>query len=500
MASSRMNCQQFQTKMAKRRERDFQHQQNWERQVDYYKKFEKTNSKFDDWTSPRYYESNTELVDRLKEKRNKEESLEKRRERLKKLFSEDSATYEIEMMMSKAKQMEKERVKLDDIPTELLKDLNVGLKVEEEERRKKDAELKLYQRWRRDNLVLRDVERNKGIKDVKVSWLDQQIEKRMAKEKEKEECKKYLKERDENIQKQKDEEERFKEEVRIKNEQLKDDLMKQIVEINLKQKESEELKRIEKKEIEKKQEVFELEQKLKELELYTRNKQIAIHNLKQHKLKLQKYYAQIQEDLIQEQNFVDDLIKSKATDLIQDAKTKREIKSTLDEFLKFTKEQKELEKKRKNHLDFIFDSELKDVLKKQQEIWDGENLARKNLLKQVLDTIQKQIDENVKKNREKQKEIVRDRERILGDVERYEKEMRDNEIKENEKRCRLKDEIEREVQQKRLKEFKLKELEKRDYDVELENMRLEEERVKKEIVKIQNSHAPLRYVKRRPWY
>lgn len=45
-----------------RRERDFRHQQMWTGAVDYYKHWGKINTKFEEWTSPRYYEDNNKML------------------------------------------------------------------------------------------------------------------------------------------------------------------------------------------------------------------------------------------------------------------------------------------------------------------------------------------------------------------------------------------------------------------------------------------------------
>jgi hypothetical protein len=57
-----------------------------------------------------------------------------------------------------------------------------GLKLEEDERRRHEAELKLYHQWRSGNPVLKHYERMQKSRDLKLSWLDQQIENRMQKE------------------------------------------------------------------------------------------------------------------------------------------------------------------------------------------------------------------------------------------------------------------------------------------------------------------------------
>lgn len=81
----------------RKREKEMQHQLEWSDRSKYYEKFDKNNSKFETWTSPRYYEANTEQWEKLKEVEKKHELLEKRREKLRKLYAEEEASFNIEV-------------------------------------------------------------------------------------------------------------------------------------------------------------------------------------------------------------------------------------------------------------------------------------------------------------------------------------------------------------------------------------------------------------------
>lgn len=477
------------------------HQQRWGGQVQYYKKWEKANTKYDEWTSPRYYESNNELIEKVKKKRDKEANLEKRREKLKKLLAEDEASYEIEIMLRKAKDEQvKRQQKFEEIPTELLQGVNVALKLDEDDKRRREAELQLYHQWRNNNPLVRETERRKGAKDIKLSWLDQQIEKRMKKEKEEEDCRRILRERNKNIEEQKKKEALISEEIEKKNKELQEYLVKQMEEITLKQKASEELQQEEMEELLKQQEIAEFEEKIKAEEAKRRDRECALYNLRQHKMKLKRMAKGIEENLDVETDLIRDLLNSKVTERIRNQAKKEEIKQALDQFLEYSKEQKLLEKRRQEYLDFLFDSEAKAAYEKQKEIWDKEEHARKTLIKDVIDTINDQIQDNIKKNKDKQKELLQEREKMLEDVEKYEKELEENKRIELEKKETIKKELANQIADKRLREKRLKEFEKRKIDVELENIRKEEERLKKEIAKIQKSHAPLMYARKKPWY
>jgi len=188
--------------MIRRREREFKHHQMWTGAEDYYKRWDQNNTKYDEWTSPRYYEDNNKLISDVRQKKDKEELLAKRKEKLRKLLEEEEQTYQIELMVKKNLRIGADKsVKpsSDDVSTESLKDVNVELKRKDEEKRKREAELKLYHQWRLNNPIVRQFESKYRFKDLKLSWLDQQIEKRMQKENEEKAMKKFIKEQEERL-------------------------------------------------------------------------------------------------------------------------------------------------------------------------------------------------------------------------------------------------------------------------------------------------------------
>lgn len=128
------------------------------------------------------------MLDSAKKAQEKADSLQARREKLRKLLTEEEKSYEIELTVKTRNNLLSNRQKIEDIPTELLKDVNLGLKIAEDDRRRHEAEIGLYHQWRRNNPVVRDYERCLKKEELKLSWLDQQIEKRMQKEREEQEC------------------------------------------------------------------------------------------------------------------------------------------------------------------------------------------------------------------------------------------------------------------------------------------------------------------------
>lgn len=480
--------------MIRRREREFSHQQMWGSAERYYKHWEKTNTKFDEWTSPRYYDDNNKLMSEIRQKREKEELLEKRREKLRKLLEEEQKSFEIELMVYKNKSLvsQNPRVKPDDIPTDVLKEINTGIKLAEEERRRHEAETKLYHQWRKNNPIVRQYESKYRCKDMKLSWLDQQIEKRMQKEREEEEAKRVLKERDERIRKEKEKEEQFKRQLDERRGQLRADLEKQIHDLKEKQELSEKLKQIEDKETKRRLELVEIAEKQAQEERRRAERECALYNLKQHKQKLKQKAAHIQENLIQEKAFITKLKTLELEDIVQDELKKREIKEGLDQFLEIVKEQQELEKQRQRQLEFLFDSESRAIYEKQTELWRREELARQSLVKDVLDTIRKQVEHNLENNKERQRQVILEREEIAKRLEEYNNDLEKLREEEEKRKASTKKMIDDDVRIKNARKKRQENMKLKEIDEELKKIRKEEERLQKEILRIQQRQGPYR--------
>ncbi|KAK9695857.1 hypothetical protein QE152_g32288 [Popillia japonica] len=241
-------------------------------------------------------------------------------------------------------------------------------------------------------------------------------------------------------------------------------------EISLRQKASDKLQEEEREDMQKQMKIAEFQEKLRLEEIRRKDKECALYNLKQHKMKLKRMAREIEENIENETDLIKDLVRSQAAERIKDEHKKKEIKKALDEFLEYSKEQKFLEKRRQEYLDFVFDSEAKITYEKQKETWDREEKARKILIKDVLDTINQQIHDNIRTNQDKQKELTNqdkqkellaERERMLEDVEKYEKEIEENKKIELEIKEMIKKELAEQITDKKTRERKLKEMEKR---------------------------------------
>ncbi|XP_076255503.1 trichoplein keratin filament-binding protein-like isoform X2 [Rhynchophorus ferrugineus] len=477
-----------------RRERDFRHQQMWSGAVDYYKRWDKINTKFDEWTSPRYYEDNNKMLGDIRAKRDKEELMEKRRSRLKKLLDEEEKSWEIELMVKKnADSTNKPQGnKNRDDELEVLKEVNNELKSKEDEKRRREAELKLYHQWRKNNPIVRQYESRYKIKDLKLSWLDQQIEKKMQKEKEENDCKMFIKQQEDRMKREQEQEVLHQKEIDEKKVKLKENLDKQIEELKNRQQISEKLKNQEDTDLRNKLELENLEKITEEEETRRLAKECALYNIKQHKLKLKQKAIDIQEDLEREEELLLKMKSLELQNLIQDESKKNEIKEGLRQFLDIIKDQKDLEKRRQKHLEFIFESEAKSIYNKQLEIWNKEEMCRKTLLQEVLDTVKNQIADNLKINKERQKENLKEREKITKMLEEYDQEVEHLKAEEEKSKQMRKKLLEEDIQLKKARKKKEEHSKLKEIDAELERVRKEEERLQKEILEMQRKRGPFK--------
>lgn len=475
----------FEKQITQRREKEQRHQETWGGLTRYYKTFETANNKYEEWTSPRYYETNNQMLLDSKRTREKAERLEERREKLKKLLQEEENSYQIELTVKNRDKLLTSRSKPDEIPTELLKEVNVALKIEDDDRKRHAAETALYHQWRTNNYTLREHERHLRNRDLKLSWLDQQIEKRMQKEREEEECKRILAERDERIKRMKIEEEQREKEIATRQKQLSEEIQKQIEEVKRRQVEGEELKKEEDERMRQQRILDELEEKRKLEATRRANYETALYNIRHYRMKLKQKALEVEKDLEYENDLIRQLQESRVAEALEEEAKRREIKQATEEFRKFIHAQKELEKKRQKYLDFVFDSEAKYMYEKQSEIWENERKAREMLLKDVMDTLKKQMQDKVNKNLEKQKQLLEERENSLKMIEQHNWELERIKQEEERRKEQRKCELEQQVKEKNAVKRKLKTLEQRNLDLQIQNTKKEEERLKKEILNLQ---------------
>lgn len=212
-------------------------------------------------------------------------------------------------------------------------------------------------------------------------------------------------------------------------------------------------------------------------------------------MKLKQRAYDIQQNIKQDELLVARLKETELKKVLSDEIKRNEVEQALNEFLIIVKEQKELEKQRKKHLEFLFDSEARAVFERQSEIWRQEENTRKKFLDHVLETLKNQIEHNLFVNKERQKQVLLEQEAVTNKIEEYNKELQtlrhEAETRKNQKKKNLDEDIKiKNVQKKMEENFKLREI-----NEELERIRKEEDRLKQEILRIQQNGVPNRYTR-----
>ncbi|XP_044763054.1 trichoplein keratin filament-binding protein isoform X2 [Coccinella septempunctata] len=486
--SSRRRPISREEQIIRKREKEYQHQKLWGDQQKYYDHWDKTNAKYEEWTSPRYYDTNNQLVKQVQMEKVLQERKELRRKKLRKLFEEERQAWEVELMEKKHREASSPRnvrQRYDDIPTEILKQVHEGIKEREEEKRRKEAELRLYHQWRNNSSFIQEYERAQRSKDIKMSWLHQQMVKRERKEKEQAEEKRLLLEREERLKNEKLRDEERKIETERRNRELKEIIDKQVEEMQVRQTITARLRDKEAEERRRRNDLLELEDKQKRIEETARQREIALFNIKQYKIKLRQKLKNIQDNLVEQEEVMKRLKDLDVAEGIEDEKLKAEVKQGIEEFLKISEEQKRLEKLRERHLQFMFDSEAQAVYERQSEVWDREERSRKELIRDVLATVAEQIEENCRRRREEQEGLIKEREVLIKSTEDYNAELLKLQEEERREQLRRKEELDREVRKKRESRKALEDDDKlKKVTEELERAKIEEERLKREIMNL----------------
>lgn len=494
MANSRSRLQANMETLARKRQKETDEISKWSTQLNYYQSWNRNNNKFQSWTSPRYYNTCMSEYEILKERERKEKCLEERRHKLQSLFFKEEQDYVSEMVSSPRNHKNclssRNVYKLNNTPVEVLKEVNIGLKLAEDEKRRQEAELKLYQQWKNENPILRNYERNQSNADLKLVWLDQQIEKRMEKEKTEEEVKQLIEQKSKQIKEEEEFEKQISEIQNQKEKEMFETIELQMKEIKMREDEANKLKVEELAALKKKLEIEDLIAQRKEEAKKKMQEEIVIFNLNQSKLKLRKKALQIEEELKTDRQLIDEIIKSQSVEEIQCEQKKNELKKSISSFQKCVRDQQEIETQRQKYISFIFDSEARSMWEKQEKLWKIEETNREKLLQNVLFGIKEQIDEKIHDNKQIQLHIAEEKADMLLQIDENELRMKNSAEELKEIKLQRKLELDLQVEEKKLIEKGRQLEEEKKNQVELQRIRKEEQKLNHELMQIQRRQYP----------
>lgn len=140
----------------------------------YFEKWGKITARYENWTTDKYYEDACKQVEKSKEKSLKDKRLGERREKLRNLIQEEKLMYEDEMKSGARRRSAGCRR----TETRILEELNANFKSQNEERRKLEAEAKLYSQLRYGSEDATQLYMNSKTDHqvlAKLNWLDRKV-------------------------------------------------------------------------------------------------------------------------------------------------------------------------------------------------------------------------------------------------------------------------------------------------------------------------------------
>lgn len=471
-------------RIARKRDEEAINRQSWQAQTKYYDTCSRDNKKYCSWTSPECSASSMQKYQELQKshKNSKEfEEEENQKVRLELKQKQEQEIAEREQRIKYRNRFSKH----DEVQTSVLRNISNDLKAKEDAIRRVEAEKKLYQQWRLSNPYVREHEMNAREKNLKVAWLDAQIEKQMAKEKEEKEMKEYLEEREQKMKEEEAKEIEDKQSLQTRQLEYHEIIDKQIQQLKLKDELSEMLRSEEAAVLKHRQE---LENIAREREILTERKsrmEMDLYNLGFNRLKLRRRAKIVSEEIEQEQAFFERMLKLHEEEKQAESQAKEHNKESIRKALKCLKDQQQLELQRQEMLGVLFDSEAKAMWQKQELIWAQEKKARDNFFQDILKGLQCQIDEQVEQKVKEQQELLIEKEQMLKQIEEYNEAMRQEKEAKELKQKEYCHDLDAQVFDNRILQREKELKEEYENRRELERIKADEEKLREEIRKIQ---------------
>lgn len=373
----------------------------------YYDRWGQVTSRFENWTNKEYYEKADKQLQHKKSQQQKEHELTVRREKMRQLFDGDSQVYNLELGQRRR------GVPQGDLQT--LERINRSLKEQEQLKRKLEMEAKLYGRWRHgvddDQLLYKSKSDNEVL--AKLNWLDKQIEQQKARE----------------------EQEALKAERELQ-------LQQEICRTEVAQKEREQIREQEIKEICSLQEthVAELKQrqeqadKLKEEEQHFR---LFLSELEKEKQLLEESTSLMLQrpDISNAFNLkkIKIVIRNRSdayrkqvelcVDMLERmskyAAKSEEVQQQLDK----CREQLEVEHLASSQVDAMYESEAKSQLERCEDTWREDHLLRFSNINALIEQEQQLLSSMLRENVEEQQQLVELRATHLSGIEQTNKQL-----------------------------------------------------------------------------
>ncbi|KFP35784.1 Trichoplein keratin filament-binding protein, partial [Chlamydotis macqueenii] len=279
------------------------------------------------------------------------------------------------------------------------------------------AEQLLYERWKRSNAELRQVESELHRKHVVEAWGDQLMEKAKQeaaelKDKKRHENKYEIARREALARMKQDEEKR-----RLEEKKQAEMLLQQIAELKLQETEATKLKKEQENLLKQQWELENLEEERRQMEEHRKKKELGCFLRHQCNAQLKRRAQQIQEELETDRQILLALLEKEDEDQRRQSARRERAVADVAWMKRVIEEQLQLEKEREAELQTIFREEAKKVWEKREEEWEREKKARDRLMNEVLAGRQRQIQEKMELNRRAQAESIKYREQLIKELE-----------------------------------------------------------------------------------
>ncbi|KAJ8712992.1 hypothetical protein PYW08_008296 [Mythimna loreyi] len=420
---------QLQARAAQRRDNELKRAEELQKVAAYFETNTNNTRHHEQWTTEGYYEKANKEAEMLIQRRIRASQLEERRKKLELMLFQEDMQFEQELKtLAKQPKLYKNGSYLNKVPTSALKEINQGIMAKEEQLLRHEAELRLHHAWRLKQPELRAASAYVANGKMKSAWMEQIVEKEVQKQKDEEETRKILKERDEMLRKQiQIEEERLKEKEQQVRE-LRESLEGQIAELSEKETVVKRLRKQEEKEkiILDELQFISCEREREHVRLVA-ERDAHIVNMGLHKYKLKRKVISVMKEIELDLQMLDKLRRTVLKEREAEQEACGQYKRVLDAALAELTEHREREKQRQKSIEAMYDGEARQINDKQDKLWAKERDARALLMKDVISTLKRQVEEKIEANRQKQKANVLEREKILQQMEGFHEEVRANE-------------------------------------------------------------------------
>ncbi|CAH1801077.1 unnamed protein product [Owenia fusiformis] len=398
----------YEAAIVRRRNHDNDFHEKWSKHASYFNQSNVEATKQTAWQSNESFHNSMDAYRDQHDRETKVLLLKKRRLKLGKLLKNESNQYEAEL-----KGVSRGNFDL----MEDMKERTDELKSAREEKRKKIAEEKLYDHFRKNNPDLRELETEQHKRHVIGAWGEQASEKQQELENARREKERYEEELERRRRAAIEHERSLEEQKYNKEKEIKQVLMTQVQELKAREKEADILKREQDLLLKEQWELEQLEVERRQMEDQRRQKEFGRILLRQHTAALRRKSKQILEELEADRKFLESMMEKERED--QTVKTARREKAKADaEWMKkVIDDQIRVEKVREAELDMLYQDEAARVWQKREAEWAQERNARERLMKEIMAGRQEQIAQKMEEVKQQQQESLERREQLVRDME-----------------------------------------------------------------------------------